>query len=147
MTALVHGQHARQPGLITFLRWLVACLETYLLGATGGRHESHQDAPRAEFGADAQDATDLAEMRVEMAAHDREMLMPNEPIPAVDVTETGFEPVHGVLPAEVTRSFTDAERLEYDATYVDTLDLLRQYRIDATEIALTAAVRQAGGAP
>lgn len=69
-------QHARPPSLLTFLRWVIACLDA-ILGATGGRHEA---AARPAFGADDTYATDLHTWNeVAIEGWDRAMLVPTEP--------------------------------------------------------------------
>lgn len=58
MTTTTLGRHARPPSLATFLIWVVACLDAWIMGATGGRHEGPtkpvEPVEREEFGADLQ---------------------------------------------------------------------------------------------
>jgi hypothetical protein len=75
--ATVTGRHARPPSLVTFLRWVIACLDAWILGATGGRHEAavRPVAPRPEFGADPEWGDTLRSWA--MDGWDRAMLMPS----------------------------------------------------------------------
>jgi hypothetical protein len=37
-TVLIAGRHERTPSLLSWLHWIHACLNAWLLGQTGGRH-------------------------------------------------------------------------------------------------------------
>lgn len=125
---------SRPPTLLDVLawlwRWFLDSLVALLTHPSAGRHSGH-------VGATPEYADVLADVR--------EALTDTETFPAVeDVTETGFAVLHGDLADTV--AFTWLDRLDADKTYAATMRLLGEWPPDATEVALTAAVRMAGGA-
>lgn len=95
---------------------------------------------RPEFGADEQWAEDLRVIRRVLRDSTGRVSLVRD-----DVTTTGFTSLRGQL-ADDTAPFDWLDRLDAVQTFVATLRAAGQWPGDATEIALTAAVRQAGGA-
>lgn len=70
-TVLVAGRHERPPSLLTWLHWIHACLNAWLLGQTGGRHAEPviiRPAIREESGLDEQFVDTLHSWNVQDSA-------------------------------------------------------------------------------
>lgn len=111
-------------------RWVADTVVALLTHPAAGKHSGHVGATDAY-------AVELADVR--------QALTDTDEFPVVDVTSTGFEPRSGVLDPEITRLFTDVDRLDADRTFPATLRAVGEWP-DPTDIALGGGVRALDGA-
>lgn len=113
------------------LRWALDALVALVTHPAAGKH-----AERWHEGAGDES---IAELRAIVDQTDTKEI----PVVAEDVTGTGFEPVRGVLDAEITRLFTDVDRLDADRTFPATLKAAGEWP-DPVDVAFAAGQRNGG---
>lgn len=122
--------------IVTWLwRWLVDALVSLLTHPEAGRHSGHDIG--GHVGASDESVAELVDLR--QSGTDTDRFAPVE-----DVTETGFNSLAGDL-AE-TAEFTWLDRLDADRTFVAAMRAAGEWPPDATQVALDAGARRAGGA-